>query len=121
MVYIDSYMPIGGSDSGGDLLTCGFSPMAILASLLAGVVLMLVAFSIGRFRLASAIPVAGSCSAAISAACHTSITDVKRPDEGFVKWGVIRKELVNEPGHCGFSAAPISAPVPNSLYAQKLD
>jgi hypothetical protein len=51
--------------------TCGYSPVAILSTIGLGVFMILFAVLIGRREYRnSGIPVAGSCSAAISAACH---------------------------------------------------
>lgn len=58
------------------LSALGFSPIAIIFALIVGGVMMLalVSLGVGR-RLKSDMPLAGSCSAAISAQCHLSIDD----------------------------------------------
>ncbi|KPI43030.1 uncharacterized protein AB675_1873 [Cyphellophora attinorum] len=64
-------------DSNGDLYdpvavaSCGFSPLAMILVLVAVLLLLGTTIGVSWFRwLKGGIPVAGSCSAAISAACH---------------------------------------------------
>lgn len=57
-------------DSIDERITCGYSPPAILTTIGAGILMMFVTFLVGRRRYPNIMPVAGSCSLAISAACH---------------------------------------------------
>jgi hypothetical protein len=64
----------GVEEGDGDFdeyLTCGYSPPAILATILVGMTMIGGAILMGRrtFRNAG-MPIAGSCSASISACCH---------------------------------------------------
>ena len=66
-----SYGPSGSRrGGGGEFLTCGFSPVAILAVIMVGVVMVLVLLAQGFRRFAPGIPLAGTSSGAIAAACH---------------------------------------------------
>ncbi|KAL4807026.1 hypothetical protein BDV18DRAFT_159248 [Aspergillus unguis] len=50
--------------------TCGYSPQAIVYAMICGGVLVCAALLLGLRRFSSSMPLAMSCSAAISAACH---------------------------------------------------
>lgn len=50
--------------------TCGYSPMAIIFVAVLGCILVLFGAGTGMRRYRVAVPLAGSCSAVISAACH---------------------------------------------------
>ncbi|QMW25983.1 hypothetical protein G4B84_001228 [Aspergillus flavus NRRL3357] len=73
VVGIESYTGNLQRDPTRDFITCGYSPPAILSAILVGVamVVWLVGFSFRR--LESGMPVAGSCSLAIAAACHPTL------------------------------------------------
>lgn len=73
-----------------ELVTCGFSPPAILVTLSVGVIMMMVALLVGRKRYANIMPIAGSSSLAISAACHPP-THEDGQEAAFlpVQWGRI--------------------------------
>lgn len=70
-VFVVSLSRAEDKDRSGDrFIGCDFSPTA-LALLLANLLLLLAVFLIGVLpRFKNGIPVAGSCSAAIAAACH---------------------------------------------------
>lgn len=52
------------------LVTCGYSPLAIIFAILLGLLMLLAAVLLGMRRFKSHMPLAGNCSAAVSAACH---------------------------------------------------
>ena len=102
--------------------TCGFSPRAIILTTLLGIFLAFIGFVMGSFRFPFGIPMASSCSAAISAGCHPPPDDVDaslRP----VQWGAIPRdplgyaEAQHSVGHCTFTSFPVQSPVPGLLYA----
>lgn len=75
------------------------------------------AFAIGFRKFASYMPVAGSCSVAISAACHRPIEDV---DAAYlpVSWGEVdREDTDDEIHHCCFTSQATQELVPGHLYA----
>ncbi|RPA75210.1 hypothetical protein BJ508DRAFT_332329 [Ascobolus immersus RN42] len=98
---------------------CGYSPLAIILALVVSFVLLAAPLVIGFQKFKKDIPVVGSCSAAISAACHP------RPDEmgsGMslkdLQWGVVSHEAGdNTKGHCTFSALPVSKVKRGCWYA----
>lgn len=70
---------------------CGFSPIAILTTVIVGFLVLLVAIATGFSRYPEGgIPLAGSCSLAISAACHPPPDD-DRPSEKPVMWGALKE------------------------------
>lgn len=60
----------GVAQDGEEVVTCGYSPVAIIFAIIVGASLLVVAMLLGMRRFRSHMPLAGQCSAAISAACH---------------------------------------------------
>ena len=94
------------------LSTIGYSCIAIITVIFLGTVVMLLGLLNG-FRRHQGMPVAGSCSAAISAACHRPEEDVNAANKP-VMWGVVSSE--NGVGHCCFTSFEVSRPVPGEHY-----
>ncbi|PKY07948.1 hypothetical protein P168DRAFT_331255 [Aspergillus campestris IBT 28561] len=69
-------------------VTCGFSPLSIIFAMSLGVLMVGAILALGMRRFKSNIPLAGSCSAAISAACHPLSDDehALRP----IMWGEVQ-------------------------------
>ncbi|KAL4748226.1 hypothetical protein BDW72DRAFT_195998 [Aspergillus terricola var. indicus] len=100
-----------------------YSPIAILISILLGALMvagLLVLALCRRYR--SLVPLAGSCSVAISAACHPGVDEnLSTAALGEVMWGetgtfpegVVAGDAV---GHCSFSAKEVRAPDGQRLY-----
>ncbi|KAM0433872.1 hypothetical protein ACHAPT_003815 [Fusarium lateritium] len=102
--------------------TCGYSPIAIIAVVIAAAVMALAVIITGYLRLPTAMPVVGSCSLGIAAACHGP-GGFERPDETLVplRWGAMTHpeegSEVDEPGHCGFSGDYVNEPRVGAKYA----
>ncbi|KAK5424915.1 hypothetical protein LTR83_000506 [Exophiala xenobiotica] len=83
----------GGSNNIGHLLTLGYSPIAIIFSIALGGCLILGLISFGFVPFKTGMPIAGSCSISISAACHTDGSCAKGDSESIakrkLKWGEI--------------------------------
>lgn len=101
---------------------CGYSPIALIAVvILLGVMGLAVAVT-GLLRLPTAMPVVGSCSLAIAAACHPADGPAP-PDEPLVplRWGVMSRpeddSYVSGLGHCGFSGGYVEEPQVGKKYA----
>lgn len=101
--------------------TIGYSPMAIILTLVIATIIAGFGAVLSRFKYPAGMPLAGSCSVAISAACHAPRMDQDaslRP----VQWGACthsgwisyRQETV---GHCSFSSLPVELPISGRLYA----
>ena len=104
-----------------ETITAGFSPLAIVLCTILGTIIAGGGVAIGRFRYAPGIPVAGSCSAAISAACHPLPED-KEASVLPVQWGAVVQARQGADGkatvgHCTFSGLPVQEPVRGRLYA----
>ena len=148
LVVLNFYSNEGIPDPDGedDVTTCGYSPIAILTTVIVGFLVLLVCIATGFSRYPeSGMPLAGSCSLAISAACHPPPKD-DRPSEKPVMWGAL-KESVTESDtgeedsslrllesqqassghaegpdmakveHCTFTSLPVEEPVKGRLYA----
>ncbi|KAE8419468.1 hypothetical protein BDV36DRAFT_294303 [Aspergillus pseudocaelatus] len=125
VVGIESYTGNLQRDPARDFITCGYSPPAILSAILVGVVMVawLVGFSFRR--LESGMPVAGSCSLAIAAACHPTLSiqgDKYVEEEGKLgaeqmrlQWGVTYVDADGE-GHCSFSSEKVGVPEDGKIY-----
>lgn len=68
--------------------TNGSSPVAIILATCLGIVIAIIGLAIGRFKFSSAMPVAASCSAVISAACHPLPEDTDASISA-VQWGAV--------------------------------
>jgi uncharacterized membrane protein YhdT len=97
--------------------TCGYSPLAIILVIIVALLMAAFAVLVGLKRFKSGMPLAGSCSAAISAACHpvpglgkTVMTDAP------LQWGVMGV-TADGVAHCGFSSGQVEAPQDGVLYA----
>ncbi|RJE24013.1 hypothetical protein PHISCL_03668 [Aspergillus sclerotialis] len=123
LVGIEAYTADLKHDPASDLNTCGYSPVAIVCSILVGAAMVasLVGLSFKRFK--SGMPVAGSCSLAIAAACYPAdgpVDDSRarwlRQNLEFLplQWGVISSD--GEFGHCSFSCEDVSMPKQGKAY-----
>ncbi|KAK7224929.1 hypothetical protein V2G26_012932 [Clonostachys chloroleuca] len=96
--------------------TAAYSPMAIFLTAFVVAIVFMLAVVIGRLRLREGMPLAGSCSAAISASCHVlEGTSIYEP----VKWGVVipPEEGKDGVGHCTFSNYHVDCLEPGKRYA----
>jgi len=99
------------------LMTCGYSPPAILASIVVASLLLIWIVGMGFIKLPSSMPVAASCSAAITAACHAPVDGIEESTaEKEVMWGDMREDEMGI-GHCGFSMREVEQPEDGKLYA----
>ncbi|KAL4860499.1 hypothetical protein BDV12DRAFT_204986 [Aspergillus spectabilis] len=129
-------------DTSRDTTTVGWSPPAILTGLAVGLLLPAGVACLAVRFFKSGMPVAGSCSLAIAAACHPEggkkmeITITESEDHGEkekekekegaecreLQWGV--ESYVSGPppgavggvGHCAFSDGFVAAPIPGLAY-----
>ena len=100
--------------------TCGYSPIAMIFVIILGSIVVLLGISNGFRKARVGMPLAGSCSAAISAACHPPKTDVNASLKR-VMWGVVADESFQysgeSVGHCSFTSFQVEAPTVDKLYA----
>ncbi|KAL2807889.1 hypothetical protein BJX63DRAFT_410906 [Aspergillus granulosus] len=114
-----------------DTTTVGYSPPAIVTGLCVGLLLPAGVAGLAMRFFKSSMPVAGSCSLAIAAACHPGGRKIGEGDYGklgvecqMLQWGVESYGPVSDPangggggvGHCAFSDGLVSAPIPQRAY-----
>ena len=110
---VDFHDDKGRVDTDNSISTIGYSCIAIITVIILGAVVILVGILHG-FRRHQGMPLAGSCSAAISAACHRPGDDVDAAIKP-VMWGVVSSE--HGVGHCCFTSFEVSPPVQGERYA----
>jgi hypothetical protein len=100
----------------GSVATVGYSPPAVILVLVLGVIMVATLVALGFRRFKAGIPLAASCSAAISAACHSPANETESSVLP-LKWGVVVGESWEAVGHCSFSSSEVTMPVPGNRYA----
>ena len=112
--------PTGAEDTSQSISTCGYSNIAIIFVISFGSILPLIAIVYGFRRYPSGMPLAASCSAAISAACHPPEADIDAASKP-LQWGVtgevVETNAGRKVGHCSFTSLEVTAPVEGQLYA----
>jgi len=113
LVAIDVFDEQGNFDESQSILTCGFSCIAMIFLIIIGWLILIMGVGMGLRRYEAGMPLVGSCSAAISAACHPPGDE---PDVALVpvKWGVV--SIANGVGHCALSGRYVSPPITHRLY-----
>lgn len=94
--------------------TLGYSCIAIITVIALGGIVVLIGILHGFRRYKPGMPLAGSCSAAISAACHRPNEDVDAPYKP-VMWGAV--ESKDPIGHCCFTSFEVTKPIKGQVYA----
>ncbi|KAH7093703.1 hypothetical protein FB567DRAFT_178552 [Paraphoma chrysanthemicola] len=126
LVSIDFYdlEGIPGSSNGisTNMMTCGFSPIAIISVIILGVFMMVGIVGFGYIPYRRGMPLAGSCSMAMSAACHVDKRECAGETAAVekVQWGVVGV-TENGVGHCSFSTGVVGVPVVGEMYAGHKD
>ncbi|KAF2805460.1 uncharacterized protein BDZ99DRAFT_539837 [Mytilinidion resinicola] len=107
--------------SSQDILTCGYSPLGILAVIIVGCMMIVAAFVIGRKHFTPlGQPVASSCSASIAASCHREAeSDEDDIHLKPVQWGVLKMQ--NGFGSLGFSSEEVTEVKEGVLYGGTRD
>ncbi|KAE9399621.1 hypothetical protein BT96DRAFT_820335 [Gymnopus androsaceus JB14] len=108
-------------DIENSIISCGFSPLGMIFTSIVAASLILSALAVGYFKhLDCDIPLAGSCSAAIAAACHPPEdgSDCLKP----LKWGVVscngdHNDSGEVAAHISFSSGEVAEPVPGCYYS----
>jgi hypothetical protein len=98
-----------------DILSCGFSPLAIILLFVVCLVMFSWLIRMGLRNATSAMPLVGSCSVAIAAACHPGRGNDKEDAYDKIQWGVMEM-YSSSYGHCGFSSREVSKPDSNASY-----
>ena len=93
--------------------TVGYSCIAIITVIALGGIVVIIGILHGFKRYKPGIPLAGSCSAAISAACHRPNEDVDAAYKPLM-WGAV--ESSGPIGHCCFTSFEVTKPVKGQKY-----
>ena len=102
--------------SGGSMLSLpGYSPKAILACIVLGVLMVVTLIGTGLRRYKSGIPLMGNNSIVISAACH-AIGGDEDAAHGLLQWGALQ-DGESRTGHCCFTTQEAEAPIIGRPYA----
>lgn len=99
--------------------SCGYSPIAIITVILFGSLMIIAIVAFGFMPYKQGMPLAGSSSMAISAACHLDKSvdaDGATAAVEKVQWGVVGTSE-DGIGHCSFSTQEVTPPVKENLYA----
>lgn len=123
LVSVQAYGPARQRDPSQDLTSCGFSPVAIVASISVGAVMLSYSVGMGFRKFRSGMPVAGSNSLAMSAACHPCplVDEYDEDREGLqveylpLKWGAVPLEG-RRIGHCTFYSKEVETLQDEGLY-----
>lgn len=114
---IAQYDEEGNLKNRAAVTTCGFSPVAMIVTMVAGGVIISGLVLVSLRRLDGGIPLVGSCSAAISAACHRASWEDDAISTKGLQWGAVSDTgLANDVGHCCFSSGSVSKPEPGKAY-----
>lgn len=103
-------------DDESEIATCGFSPVAIICTLVVGAVVILLPLGMGARKLPlGGMPLVGSSSVGIAAACHPlkDGDDAQKP----LMWGVVRGDNGEGISHCSLSSSAVAPLVKDQLYA----
>ena len=117
---VTAFGPDGVEDVAGSVSTIGYSCIAIITVIILGSVVVLLGIANGFRRYPGGMPLVGSCSAAISAACHRPNGDEGAERRG-VMWGVVTSGDESEPGHCCLSSWEVQRPIEGLTYAGEND
>jgi hypothetical protein len=97
--------------------TCGYSPIAMLVVIIIGALMVAAVIGFGYIPYNRGMPLAGSCSLAISAACHPPPTGEDAVlSEQKLQFGVVSTSG-DGIGHCAFSSKEVGKLVKGRTYA----
>lgn len=104
----------GVEDDEISISTCGYSNIALMTTILLGSIVVMLGVVNGFRRYPAGMPLVGSCSAAISAACHPPKADSDAAVLPLM-WGAV--PTTKETGHCCFTSFEVTPPVREESYA----
>ena len=123
VVVVDGYHNDNDVEGHEAIRSAGYSPSALLTTIVVGFAVLVIEIANGFRQYQVGIPLAESCSAAVSAACHPPVGD-DWPSGKFVQWGscwhidrLSKAEDEPEVGHCSINSLTAERPVEGSLYA----
>ncbi|KAL9619368.1 MAG: hypothetical protein Q9160_006048 [Pyrenula sp. 1 TL-2023] len=117
VVRIDVFGWDGKRQPDRDITACGYSPLATLFVIFVVVFALIAMLVVGRRKISPGMPVCGTNSLAIAAACHYSDNGDMEVSRKPLLWGVTRAAMKDIPGHCSFSDGDVGKPVDGMAYA----
>jgi hypothetical protein len=109
LIAIEQHGAQGELDPKGEHYACGWSPLAILLVICGGVLMIAGAIGMGGRKYKPGMPLGGTNSAVIAAACHMA-GEEENIECKKVKWGVVSM------GHCAFSSGEPAFPQEGVAY-----
>ena len=106
--------PTNNQDGENSISTCGYSNIAIITVILVGSIALVFGNANGFRKYSGSMPLVGSNSAAISAACHAPNGDINASVSP-IMWGAV--ETGGEVGHCCFTSFDVIPLESGKLYA----
>ena len=111
---VDTYDSDGNKVDDDSFASVRYSPIGMITVILLGGLILLFLNLIGFRKHQYGLPLAGTCSAAISAACHRPQDDIDAAHKP-VMWGAVDHE--DNVGHCCFTSQKVTGPVEWKRYA----
>ena len=99
----------------GEHYSCGWSPLAVLLVICGGVLMIAGAIGMGQKKYQPGMPLRGTNSAVIAAACHV-VGGEENIERKKLKWGVVGKYDNHGTGHCAFSSGEPDFPQEGVAY-----
>jgi hypothetical protein len=98
-----------------ELYLCGWSPLAVLLVICGGLLMIAWAIGMGQRKYQPGMPLGGTNSAVIAAACHMA-GEEGNIEYKKVKWGVVGEYDTDDTGHCAFSSEEPAFPQEGVAY-----
>ena len=105
----------GEEDPHNSISNVAYSCIPLLFVIILGSITVFVGLLTGFRKYNPGIPLAASCSAAISAACHPPKEDTNASDKP-VMWGAVSKDEARV-AHCCFTCLELTLPIEGRRYA----
>ena len=113
---VASFDSDGTENKQASLSTVGYSCIGIITVIVLGMMVIAIGILNGFRKYRPGMPLVGSCSAAITAACHQPREDIDAATLP-VRWGAVSGQEEAEVGHCCFTSFEISQPIEGKFYA----
>ncbi|KAL6719469.1 hypothetical protein ACLMJK_003709 [Lecanora helva] len=113
---VTAFTPDGEEDTQASISTIGYSCIAIITTIILGGIIIVLGIVIGFRKYKPGMPLAGSCSAAISAACHRPDGD-EDAERKKVMWGAVGPLNEEGIGHCSFTSWEVEPLIEGKRYS----
>ena len=101
---VDTYTSTGIPNPKNNVPTCGYSCIALVFAVILGGLMLITIILMSQRKYRPGMPLAGHCSAVLSAACHPTTDDLKVATS-LVMWGVVEEK--DGVAHCSFSSRDV--------------